>query len=671
MHQLNPQQLQAVRFINGPLLVLAGAGSGKTSVITEKVAYLISSCGYKPAQILAVTFTNKAAREMKSRLAQKLSDSKGLVISTFHTLGLNIIKREYKKLGFKANFTLFDESDSITLIHDIAYDAYQATKESARQIKHNISLWKNNLLTPELVKLDSHDKEAKRALEVYHLYQKYLKAYNAVDFDDLILLPTQLLAQDEDVRQNWQHRFRYILIDEYQDTNESQYQLMRQLVGKREQFTVVGDDDQSIYAWRGARVENLHHLKKDYPDLVVIKLEQNYRSTGRILHAANTLIRNNPHLFDKKLWSTHAYGDPIRVIMTKNEDDEAIRIASDIINHKLKNQGHFKHYAVLIRSNHQSYLLERYFQLYKIPYAISGGSSFFAKAEIKDILAYFKLITNLEDDRAFLRIVNTPKREIGAATLERLGHYAQRRHIPLYLAITELGLKHEINESAMTKLLEFHHFIEKCQNAIHKSDDKKMKQTLTEIIESINYRQWLIDNSGSIKQAEKKYQNIFDLIGWICEKPDTEKNEALDFAATINRLLLLDIIDRDKEQKDDEKVQILTVHAAKGLEYPNVYMMGVEDGIIPHQQCIDDGDIEEERRLAYVAITRARLNLTLTLTKRRKRFGESIASTPSRFLDELPEEDLNWTGKTESTPEDRKTSAKSNIAMLKQRFNKE
>ncbi|WP_119342741.1 UvrD-helicase domain-containing protein [Facilibium subflavum] len=668
MHQLNPQQKEAACYIDGPLLVLAGAGSGKTSVITEKIAYLIQNCGYKAGNILAVTFTNKAAKEMKSRVVSRLKNenTRGLQISTFHTLGLNIIKKHHLEVGFKKNFTLFDDQDTLTLIHEIAYSAFQATKQVAGEIKHQISLWKNGLLAPENIVLDSQSTQQKQAHEVYIQYQKYLKAYNAVDFDDLIFIPVQLLQNNQNVAETWQRKFHYVLIDEYQDTNESQYKLMQLLVKTRQQFTVVGDDDQSIYAWRGAKPENLSALKEDYPHLKVVKLEQNYRSSGRILHAANTLIDHNPHLFNKKLWSAHQYGDPIRVILCKNEDDEAQRIASEILTHKLHKQTQFHDYAVLVRGNHQTYLLERYFQLYKIPYALSGSASFFAKMEIKDALAYFKLLINPDDDCAFLRVINTPRREIGPNTLQGLGEYAGKRHLALFHAIDEVGLQTHLKPAAIEKLKQFKQFITNYQQQVNTTQEA-LSSVLYQLLQDIHYRDWLVDNTSSLQQAEKRFENVTDLIGFICDKSTPDDTE-FSFAETINRLLLLDIIDRQQSQTQNDQVQILTVHASKGLEYPHVYIMGVEEGLLPHQQSIDDGMVEEERRLAYVAITRAKYSLTLTLTKARKKFGETMSSTPSRFIDELPQDDISWIGRQASTQTERQDKAKSNIAALRDKF---
>lgn len=675
MKQLNPQQQEAVNYIEGPLLVLAGAGSGKTSVITEKVAHLIINCGYKPHQIIAVTFTNKAAKEMRERISKRLKgeNSRGLQISTFHTLGLNILKKNYAELGYKKNFTLFDAQDSLTLIHDLAYQAYQATKQTAQAMQTQISLWKNALESPQaLASSLKNDNPLYATWEIYQQYQRYLKAYNAIDFDDLIYIPVQLLKNNETVLTYWRHKFHYMLIDEYQDTNESQYQLMRLLVGVRQQFTVVGDDDQSIYAWRGARPENLQVLSEHYPQLKVIKLEQNYRSTGCILHAANTLIDNNPHLFVKKLWSQHGYGDPIRIISTKDETAEAQTIVSDIMTHKIHHNSQFKDYAVLVRGNHQTFLLERFLQTYKIPYAISGGTSFFAKTEIKDALAYCKLIINPDDDCAFLRIINTPRREIGPTTLEGLGQYATQRHISLFQAIDEIGLAQFLKAPAIERLKRFRHMITDYQQKILQPlANKERYQHLLALMNEVDYRQWLIDNSSTLKQAEKRFENISDLCTWITKCDEDEEIDGKDFADTINRMLLLDIIDRDQTQKDDNKVQILTVHASKGLEYPFVYLMGVEEGLLPHQQSIEDETIEEERRLAYVAITRAQKQLTMTHTLQRSRYGELIATTPSRFIDELPQQDIQWHGRNEKVTEDQKqATAEKYIAMMKARFGK-
>lgn len=669
MKNLNPQQQQAVTYINGPLLVLAGAGSGKTSVIIEKIAYLIDSGSYSANQILAVTFTNKAAREMRERINQRLDKQKtrGIQISTFHTLGLNILKREIKNLGYKSNFSLLDDRDSHILIHELAYEKYQVSKDVTQSIAYQISLWKNALILPEdAINLADTD-EKKQAAELYKDYQYYLKAYHAVDFDDLILLPYLLFNQFPHILEKWQKKIHYLLVDEYQDTNLSQYLLIKQLIGQRKKFTVVGDDDQSIYTWRGAEPENLKTLQNDYPNLKVIKLEQNYRSTGRILKVANQLISHNSHLFDKKLWSSHQFGDPIQIITTKDEDDEAHRTITELLSHKFKNSTNYRDYAILYRSNHQSFLLEKYLRQYHIPYFINGGMSFFSKTEIKDITAYLRILTNFEDDRSFLRIINTPKREIGPKTLEILGQYVNEREIPYFHALSEVGLHSKLKPQVAEKLIQFSQFIQLQSEKLHKAATHQIEDILTQFIGIIEYKQWLIDNSSSINQADKRYENVLELIKWIVKtlEKKEEQNEEKTISDVINQLLIMDMIDNQENEENKNQVQLLTLHAAKGLEYPNVYLIGFEDGILPHQQNIDSDNIEEERRLAYVGVTRAKENLTIFLTKNRKRYGDLIPSKPSRFLDELPKEDIIWQGHIKQTEEERKKSAKSHINQLR------
>ena len=424
MTQLNARQREAVLYIDGPCLVLAGAGSGKTSVITRKIAYLIQQCDLPARHIAALTFTNKAAREMKERVTGlvKGAAAKGLTVSTFHNLGLNIIRREYKTLGFKPGFSIFDAEDARSLLKELMLRDGDLDSDHLDLVQHQISNWKNDLTSPEHALSHAQSPGEQAIALIYQRYNQALRAYNAVDFDDLILIPVHLFQQHADVLARWQRKIRYLLVDEYQDTNSSQYLLVKLLVGDRCALTVVGDDDQSIYAWRGARPENMSLLKQDFPSLKVIKLEQNYRSTSRILRVANHLIANNPHEFDKALWSEMGLGDPIRVVRCPNEDGEAERIATEILTQRLRQQNKFRDYAILYRGNHQARLLELKLQHHQSPYKISGGSSFFAKTEIKDVMAYLRLIINPADDNAFLRIINTPRRQIGTKTLEALGH---------------------------------------------------------------------------------------------------------------------------------------------------------------------------------------------------------------------------------------------------------
>ncbi|AIT08822.1 ATP-dependent DNA helicase Rep [Candidatus Francisella endociliophora] len=667
--RLNPQQQEAVKYTSSPLLVLAGAGSGKTSVIIEKISYLIEELLYPSKSILAVTFTNKAAKEMQERVKSRLSQeqSKGLVISTFHSLGLSILKRHFKELGYKKNFTLFDSHDAHTLIHDIAYDQYQLPKQNTSFIQSKISFWKSALLDPSQVQ--PKDELEEQAAFVYKEYQKYLRSYNSFDFDDLIFQPIQLFKNNQQIQNLWSDKFRYILIDEYQDTNESQYQLLKYLTQEKHKFTVVGDDDQSIYAWRGSRPENLRHLQEDFPDLKVIKLEQNYRSTGRILNIANKLIENNSHIFEKKLWSSKDYGEQIKLISLVNDEDEAQFIASDIFFDRVKTKSMNSDYAILIRSNYQAFLLERYMQMHKIPYTISGGSSFFSKSEIKDIISYLRLIVNPDDDRAFLRVVNTPKREVGSATIHKLGEYASEYHCSFFHTLYNLDAI-DIRDLTKKKLLNFKDLIINTQQKIHTSiSSGELKKIINDFVDNISYRQWLIDSSSSEKQAEFRYANVIEVISWIAKQLEDESYKGLEsLSAVLNKMLLIDILDRDNEDKNDNQVQIITMHASKGLEFKKVYIMGMEEGILPHQQSIEEESIEDERRLAYVAITRAKENLTITMTKHRKKFGEKQISIPSRFIDELPETDLYWVGTEKECAETRKENSKQSLSALKEMF---
>lgn len=679
----NDQQKAAIAYVTGPLLVLAGAGSGKTSVITEKVAHLIEHYAYKPHQILAVTFTNKASREMKSRIKARLAENnRGIMVSTFHTLGLNILKRDIVQLGYFPQFTLFDATDTSSIIREIVYEAFQGSKEQSQIFQTQISLWKNAFILPDQVHAlegSARDKilDFDQAVEVYKQYQAYLKAYNAIDFDDLILLSVQLLHKHTSVREYWQNKIRYLLVDEYQDTNDSQYRLIQYLVGNRKRFTVVGDDDQSIYAWRGARPENLTILQQDFPDLKVIKLEQNYRSTQTILHAANQVIQNNPHLFEKVLWSHNNPGESIRILSCKDEHHEAMRVASDILTAKLNHNKQYGEYAILYRSNHQAYPLERQLQGFKIPYHITGGSSFFEKAEIKDITAYLKLIVNPEDDRSLLRIINTPKRRIGTSTISGLSEYSAQRNRSFYYCIPELGLKYKIGEKGYLALQEFHGLIDAIRLKLYQSEIQTLQQNIGDFITQIGYRDWLVDTQGSDVIADKKYQNIQEFISFIAQdiqKQDPEevmeKSIVERLQMTLQKLMLIDLLDGQSEQSDDNRVQLITLHAAKGLEFPYAYIIGLEEGYLPHHQSVEEEKVEEERRLMYVGVTRAQHRLTLSYATKRKRNGEIQDCQPSRFLSEMPEESLHWVDKQpEMSQEEKKGTAKQYLSAMKSLLN--
>jgi len=650
--KLNPHQHEAMSYINGPLLVLAGAGSGKTRVITNKIAHLINECGIAPRHITAVTFTNKAAREMKSRVDTLLKgiDTKGLSISTFHTLGLNILRRECKLIGYRPGFSIYDAQDAETLLKELLRKTHGAEDDTARTSLWQISNWKNDQISPEQALSQAQDEiETKTAL-LYAEYRRAMLAYNAVDFDDLILLPAQLLRQHPQALEQWQHRIRHMLMDEYQDTNSCQYELVKLLVGKLTPFTAVGDDDQSIYAWRGARPENLERLKEDFPRLKVVKLEQNYRSSGRILRSANLLIQNNPHVFEKKLWSELGPGDPIRIVECKSEEHEAQKVVSEILHHRFTKATNHGDYAILYRGNHQARIFEKVLRENSIPYFLSGGTSFFSRTEIKDVMAYLRLLANPDDDAAFLRIVNIPRREIGPSTLEKLSTYAHERQTTLLQACGEFGLEQVLAKRAREKLADFCHWI----GGFHQRAEHDNPATIAQdLIRESAYEDWLFETSSSDRAAERRMENVTDLIKWL-DALSKESRGGKTLAEIINHLTLMDMLENQEEEENTNQVHLMTLHSAKGLEFPHVFLVGMEEELLPHRSSIEEGNIEEERRLAYVGITRAQRTLTITFATKRKQFGELIQCEPSRFLEELPEDDLIWEGRENQLSQEEK-----------------
>ena len=670
--KMNPRQDEAVKYISGPCLVLAGAGSGKTRVITTKIAHLVQNCSYQACNIAAVTFTNKAAREMKERIAQTLGkkEAKGLMVSTFHTLGLNIIRKEYKTLGIKQAFTLFDDQDQIALLKELTQQTLQEDKELIEQLRNAISNWKSELVLPPQALARAQFPQDRLFAQCYDDYLRHMKAYNALDFDDLIMMPTLLLRLNEEVRERWQNKIRYLLVDEYQDTNTSQYELVKLLVGQRAKFTVVGDDDQSIYTWRGARPENLSLLQRDFPGLRVIKLEQNYRSTQRILKAANILIDNNPHEFSKRLFSELSYGEPIKVFTTKNEEHEAEKVVTELLAHKFVARSDYKDYAVLYRGNHQSRLFERALMTNRIPYKISGGTSFFSRAEIKDIMAYLRLLVNPDDDNAFLRVVNVPRREIGPTTLEKLGNYANMRNISLFAASFEMGLEQTLSGRGLQAVRGFTRWLVELADQEQRGDSI---DAVRDMLRDIHYEDWLYETSASAKAAEMRMKNVSELFRWVTEmlKGD-DLDDEMTLAQVVTRLTLRDMLERNEGEDDSDQVQLMTFHASKGLEYPYVFMVGMEEGILPHQSSIDDDPtVAEERRLAYVGITRAQKVLFMMLCKERRQFGEVIKPEPSRFLLELPQDDLEWDmRKKPATAEEKQAKGRQGVANLRALFNK-
>lgn len=665
---MNERQMQAVTHVSSPLLVLAGAGSGKTRVITHKISHLIDKGYFSPKNIFAMTFTNKAAKEMNSRVGQLLSKSNAsdVHISTFHTLGLTIIKNELSTLGYKSGFSIFDAEDSLSLIKEVMKKEFGTTGNMEDQVQHQISAWKNGAVMPEQAYEHAmSNPDLLSAAKVYEAYSRSLKAYNAFDFDDLILTPTLLLKNNPDILDKWRNKIQYMLVDEYQDTNASQYQLIRQIVGNRGGLTVVGDDDQSIYAWRGAQPENMLLLQNDFPNLKVVKLEQNYRSTSRILRAANTLIKNNPHVFEKELWSEHGDGDHIRVIQASSDEEEAERVISELIAHRINTGTNYSDYAILYRGNHQSRLFERHLREERIPYFLSGGMSFFSFSEVKDVMSYLKLMVNPNDDTSFLRIVNTPKREIGTSTLEKLSSYATERNVSMFHACSEMGLESRLPQKAVQNLREFADWLEKMSQ---KSQDSDPIECINALLRDIQYMEWLKDRCNDDKQAEKKQKNVIELVTWIGRiyKKSSEKKTLPDILA---QMALMDAIERGEEEKKTDCVYLMTLHASKGLEFPHVFLVGMEEEILPHKSCIEEGNVEEERRLAYVGVTRAKKTLTCTMATKRKKYGEISDTQPSRFLMELPQDDIRWEGGSfegkSKDPLEKKRSARAHLDGLK------
>ncbi len=655
--KLNPQQQQAIHYLGGPLFVLAGAGSGKTRVITEKIAYMITQAGYAPHSIAAITFTNKAAKEMQERIGHMLSkkQTRGLTVCTFHSLGMKMLREEAPNIGYKKNFSILDATDSSKIINELLGSS---GREAVFKAQSRISLWKNDLQTPEQALQTASNEWERQMAVIYASYQATLESYQAVDFDDLIRLPAVLLQQNSDVRLKWQRRLRYLLVDECQDTNTCQYTLMKLLTGAEGLFTVVGDDDQSIYAWRGANMENLRSLQTDFPQLKIIKLEQNYRSTARILKVANKVIENNPKLFPKTLWSQFGMGEAVKVVACQHEQHEAEWVVSQIAKQKIVGEGkiNYADFAILYRGNHQARIFEEALRAARIPYQLSGGQSFFDKAEIKDVLSYIRLIANPDDDPAFLRAATTPKRGIGDTTLGRLNAYAHNHGGSLYQAALSMDALAELNSKNREAVQQFMYLMEENRRRAEAADAGELIQTL---LADIGYEAHLLNNEEG-KAGEIKWRNVQDLVGWLAKKGEEDGKNILEIAQTIALMTLLE--GRDGEEVD--AVKMSTLHASKGLEYPFVFLVGCEEGLFPHGDSVEEGNLEEERRLMYVGITRAKRQLTLTHCIKRKKQGQWQFPEPSRFIDEMPQEDLKILGRKGGEPIVSKAEGKSHLAGL-------
>ena len=651
----NPPQREAIRYLDGPLLVLAGAGSGKTRVITQKIAYLIEECGFSPSNIAAITFTNKAAKEMQERVGRLLKDKPGgLTISTFHSLGVRILREEAKALGYKPRFSIFDSSDCFGIMSGLSGSVDKAT---IRRLQSVISSWKNSLTSPDQALSNAENETEKLAALAYASYSATLKAYQAVDFDDLISLPVELFDTHPEVLNKWQNRLRYLLVDEYQDTNACQYRMLKQLAGPRAAFTAVGDDDQAIYGWRGADIENLRGLPRDYPNLKLIKLEQNYRSTVRILKAANALISHNEKLFDKKLWSDLGHGDPITVTVCKDSEKEAENVVMKLQAHKFEHRSEFRDYAILYRGNFQARALEQHLRDQKVPYLLSGGQSFFDKAEIKDITSYLRLLANSDDDPAFIRAVTTPKRGVGGATLGVLGTYAGERHISLFAAVFEEGFAHRVQPRQLTPLLEFCEFINRIE---YRAAREPVDAVMNDLLTAIGYEAWLHDEDDK-RIAMTRWDNVQELTKWLVKKGEEDGKSLVELTQLI---ALINLLDKQDGDRTPDAVQLSTLHAAKGLEFRHVFLIGIEEGVLPHRESQSPDKIEEERRLMYVGITRAQRSLHISYSEKRKQGREFIPCEASRFINEMGKEDLRFSGgKADSAPD--KAGGAARLAAMK------
>ena len=632
MHGLNPPQRAAVAHTHGPLLVLAGAGSGKTRVIVEKIAHLISSGRMPAKRIAAITFTNKSAKEMRERVGKRIKGdaAEGLTICTFHALGLKFLQIEHAAVGLKRGFSIFDADDSAAQLKDLMTGAKPDAVEAAKGL---ISRAKNAGLSPEEALAAAQTTREREAAQLYARYQARLSTFNAVDFDDLIRLPVQILEGNAEIAAGWRERIGYLLVDECQDTNDAQYRLLKMLAGTRGDFTCVGDDDQSIYAWRGANPDNLLQMAKDYPKLEIIKLEQNYRCSNRVLRAANTLIANNPHEHPKKLWSDQPDGERIRIWECRDNEHEAERVAAEIAFLNTARGAPWSDFCILFRGNHQSRPLEKALQLLRVPYHLTGGTAFLERQEVKDALSWLRLLVNPDDDAAFLRAVQSPKREVGATSLAKLAEMAQHAHMPMSRAAESMGALKALPARAANGLSAFNDIL---RDLRHHADELPPAELVKRLSERSGLLAELRAQCKDDASFARRRANLDELADWFEGGP--RGSSAGDLAAQ------LALLSRNDKDDGGNQVRLMSLHAAKGLEFRYVFIIGCEDGTLPHEASLEEGNLPEERRLMYVGITRAKEALWLSYNRETRRFGERMRLQPSRFLDELPQSELQRDG---------------------------
>lgn len=637
MSQLNPEQFIAVHHTEGPLLVLAGAGSGKTQVITSRIVHLLTKLKVPAEQILAVTFTNKAATEMQERVKRVAgAKAEGMLISTFHSLGVRVLRRDIRRLGYKPNFTIYSDSDQSGVVRQALSDLNIDTKQfPPDMVRWQISMAKNRLITPEQYpKLSTNPLEQVTSV-AYPRYQKLLQAYNAIDFDDIIMLTVQMLEELPEVRQHWQQRFRYIMVDEYQDTNAGQYKLISLLAESHGNLCVVGDDDQAIYGWRGADIANILNFSSERTGCKVIKLEQNYRSTGIILNAANTVIRNNSKRSDKALWTASGTGELINLLVADTDDEEARQVVEQLQLAQYRNKRPWRDFAILYRSNAQSRAFEEALQMEEVPYILVGGQKFFERKEVKDSLSYLAVLANPRDEAALVRTINFPRRGIGGTSLLRLQQWSMEHNLTLY---DTLGMADQIEGLSETTRKAINGFHAMIRQELSNFTDNNMAPQITALFKRLGINQELYRTIDNPVQARKRVDNIEQVINGLASFE--ERNPTAGLAGFLERIALLEDNRRDTDNgQPQDAVTLMSLHASKGLEFPQVFLVGLEEGLLPHHRSIDeDPEVAEERRLCYVGITRARERLTISHCLKRRKYGTWEERHPSRFLAEIPTE---------------------------------
>jgi superfamily I DNA/RNA helicase len=672
LHTMNPRQLEAVRHTEGPLLVLAGAGSGKTRVITYRTAHLLLNKNVAAENILAVTFTNKAAREMQERTAALVGKKRceGVILSTFHSLGVRILRQEIGLLGYKRNFAIYAVSDQLGLIRQALRESGAAggRKVDAEAVLWKISAAKNALLGPGRLPVPSGDDWAEVAAQVYPRYQSLLRACNAIDFDDIIMLTVRLLQDHPEVLARWQERFRQIMVDEYQDTNPSQYLFISLLAARHKNLCVVGDDDQSIYGWRGADVEKILAFEREYPGCRVVKLEENYRSTGTILAAANSVIRNNPKRKEKTLWTKGGDGARIDLKVARDDEEEAAYVAERIGLECFKGKREFGDFAILYRTNAQSRAFEEQLRFADIPYVLIGGMQFYERKEVKDALCYLRAIANPSDEQALLRIVNFPRRGIGDATLVRLNQWSQEEGVGLFEAFARVGEIEGTNAVTRERVLAFHGLLSTEIAACRRRG--RLAERLAELFRRVGIEEELQRTIDDPKVARRRMENVEQIVNSLAGYEARTLNPTL--SGFLEKVSLMDeerFSERDRKEHGQDAVTLMSLHSSKGLEFPFVFLVGLEEEILPHKRSIfEDFTIDEERRLCYVGITRARQQLVITRCLQRKRYGRLEEREPSRFLAEIPAELLSESGGKEISPEDNDRLAEHAFARLRSMF---